>query len=159
MKDVHSCRCHRSLVLLLLVSAIAAPSVTAELRWSRVPGVDLATVSVGPSGVWGLDKDGKVFYGKGTYNRPGNEGSDWADVFGEKHSILSCEVDGSVAILSCEVGGSVAILSCEVDGSVAMPSCEVDGSMAILSCEVDGSVAMPSCEVDGSMAIVLGRSL
>ena len=113
-----------------------------------MPGVDLATVSVGPSGVWGLDKDDKVFYGKGTYNRPGNEGSDWADVFGEKHSILSCEVDGSVAILSCEV-----------DGSVAMPSCEVDGSMAILSCEVDGSVAMPSCEVDGSMAIVLGRSL
>ena len=76
-----------------------------------MPGVDLATVWVGPSGVWGLNKDGKVFYRKGTYNKPGNEGSERADVFVKKHSILSCEVGGSVAVYSCEVGGSVAILS------------------------------------------------
>ena len=62
--------------------------------WEKVSG-ELVQLSVGGAGVWGINKQNRLFYRVGTHgDQFAVKGSDWEEVFGQKlkHVAVACGV-------------------------------------------------------------------
>ncbi|KAK7104518.1 hypothetical protein V1264_019220 [Littorina saxatilis] len=82
----------RSVPLLVALLTVLVTEVTGRVRWTMQEGA-LVSMSVGRAGVWGVNRDDKIYYREDTYGEPMNEGADWNLVDG---SLVQLDVGNKI---------------------------------------------------------------
>ena len=61
---------------------------SSDATWERIPG-DLKQVEIGKFGVFGVNKNGDIWYRVGTHNNPNSSGTNWQKLYGKLKHISS----------------------------------------------------------------------